>query len=75
MKHNCRVLTCVCVCVFLHDNSKTNRSRKMKFEYVVVYENIWDKFDNGHCRFKVKVKVGLFLHLPQYKLSGPITQL
>ena len=47
----------------------------MKFEYVVVYENISDKFDNGHCQIKVKVTVGLFLHLTQYKLSGPITQL
>ena len=32
----------------------------MKFEYIVVYENISDKFDNGHCRIKVKVTVGLF---------------
>ena len=44
----------------------------MKFEDVVVYENFSDKFDNGHCQIKVKVTVG---HLPQYKLSGPITQL
>ena len=36
----------------------------------VVYENISDKFDNGHCWSKVKV-----LHLPQYKLSDPITHL
>ena len=49
----------------------------MKYEYNVVYDNISNKFDNGHCRVKVNVTVGLeiFLHLPQYKLSGPITQL
>ena len=29
----------------------------MKFEYVVVYENISDKFDNGHCQIKVKVSI------------------
>ena len=45
----------VCVCVFVHDNSKSNPSRNMKFEY----ENISDKFDNGHCQIKVKVTVGL----------------
>ena len=44
----------------------------MKFEYIVVYENISDKFDNGHCQIEGKVTVG---HLPQYKLAGPITQL
>ena len=53
-----------------------------KFEYIIVYENISEKFDIGHCRTKVKVTVRLFfsiyhifLHLPQFKLSGPITQL
>ena len=56
--HPC-VCVCVCLCVFLHDNSKSNPSRNMKFEYVVVYENISDKFDNGHCQIKVKVMVGL----------------
>ena len=31
----------------------------------------------GHCQIKVKVTVCLqiFLHLPQYKLSSPISQL
>ena len=71
------VCVCVCVCVCVQDNSKSNQSRNMKFEYVLVYENISDKFDKSHCRIEVKVMVGLeiFLHLPQYKLSGPITQL
>ena len=49
----------------------------MKFEYFVVYENSSDEFDIEHHRIKVKVTVGLqsFPHLPQYKLTGPITQL
>ena len=50
----------------------------MKLEYIVVYENSSDEFDIEHCRIKVKVTVGQghcsFPHLPQYKLSGPITQ-
>ena len=50
---------CVSVCVFLHDNSKRNRSRNMKFKYIVVNKNNSDKFDNGHCQVKVKVTVGL----------------
>ena len=31
----------------------------MKFEHIVVYENISEKFDIGHCRTKVKVTVRL----------------
>ena len=31
------VCVCVCVCVFLHDNSKRNRSRNTKSEYIVEY--------------------------------------
>ena len=49
-----RVCVRVCACVF-HNNSKRNQSSKMKFVYIVVYENISDKFDLGHCRIKVKV--------------------
>ena len=51
-----RVRVCVC---FLHDNSKSNRSRNMKFEHIVVYENISDSFDIGHCQTKVKVTTRL----------------
>ena len=49
----------------------------MKLDYTVVYENSSDRFDIEHHWIKVKVTVGLqkFSHLPQYKLSGPITQL
>ena len=61
-----------CVCVCLDDNSKSNRSRSMKLEYIVLYENISDKFDNGYCQIKVKVTV-VFLHLLQYTLLGPLT--
>ena len=49
----------------------------MKLEYIVVYENSSDEFDIEHCRIKVKVTIGVQSspHLPQYKMSGPITQL
>ena len=68
---------CVCLCVFLPDNSKRNRSRNTKSEYIVVYENSSDEFDIELHRIKVKVTVGVqkFPHLPQYKLSGPMVQL
>ena len=57
---------CVPVCVFLHDNSKRNRSRNTKLEYVIVYENSSDEFDIGLRQIKVKVNVGVqkFPHLP-----------
>ena len=59
-----RVSLCVCVCVclcvcFLHDNSKRNRSRNTKSEYIVVYENGLDEFDIELHRIKVKVTVGV----------------
>ena len=53
------VRPCLCVCVFLHDNSKRNRSRNTKSEYIVVYENSSDKFDIELHRIKVKVTVGV----------------
>ena len=48
---------CVCFyeCVFLHDNSKSCLSDNIKFEHIVAYENILDKFNIGHCQTKVKV--------------------
>ena len=58
-KRNYRVLVRVCVCVFLHDNSKRNRSRNTKSEYIVVYENSSDEFDIEFYRIKVKVTVGV----------------
>ena len=47
----------------------------MKFKYIVVYQNKSDKFNIGHCRIKVNTGVQIFPNLPQYKLSGPRTQL
>ena len=47
------------VCGVLHDNSKSNQSRNMKFEYIVVYENSSEAFDVIHCQIKVKVTKGL----------------
>ena len=38
-----------CVCGFL-DKSKNFQSRKMKFEYIVVYKNSSDKFDKFSIR-------------------------
>ena len=58
-----RVCVCVCfrvcVCVFLHDNSKRNRSRNTKLEYIVVYENSSEEFDIELRRIKVRVTVGV----------------
>ena len=69
------MLVCVSVClsVCVLDNSKNNGSIDVKLEHTVVYENSSDKFDIGHCPIKVKVEI--FPHLPQYKLSRPISQL
>ena len=53
------VCVCVCVCVFLHDNSKRNRPRNTKLEYIVEYENSSDEFDIELRRIKVKVTVGV----------------
>ena len=56
---------CVCVCVcfvcgcVLHDNSKRNRSRNTKSEYIVVYENSSDEFDIELHQIKVNVTVGV----------------
>ena len=51
----------ICVCVFpcFCTITKKNRSRNMKFKYVVRYENNSDKFDIGHCRTKFKVMTQL----------------
>ena len=54
----------MCVCVFLHDNSKRNRSRNTKLEYIVVYENSSDEFDIELRRIKVKVTVGVQKFFP-----------
>ena len=59
-------------CLFLHENSKRNRSRNTKLEYVILYENNLDEFDIELRRIKVKVTVGFQSpHLLQNKLSWP----
>ena len=46
-----------CLCFYVCSNSKRNRSKNTKLEYVVVYENSLDEFDIGLRRIKVKVTV------------------
>ena len=71
------VCVCVCLSVCVHVNSNNNGSVDLKLKHIVVYENSSDEFDIGHCPIKVKVRrdFEIFLHLPQYKLSRPISQL
>ena len=64
------VFLCFCLCVCVHSNSKNNGSIHLKLEHIVVYENSSDEFDIGHCPIKE-----IFLHLPQYKLSSPLSRL
>ena len=48
----------------LYVNSKRNRSRNIKLEYIIVYENGSDEFDIEHQQIKVKVTVGLQIYSP-----------
>ena len=61
-----RVCVCACVCVC------SNNQRL--FEYtctgMLVYESNLDEFDIIHCQIRCHHQC---LHLPPYKLSGPIT--
>ena len=68
---------CVCVCAFVHYNSKNNGSIHLKLEHIVVYENSLDKFHIGIVRSRSRSPhdFEIFRHLPQYKLSTPISQL
>ena len=59
----------VCMCLCVHDNSISNQSRNIKLEYIVGYEISWTSLKMG------MVGSRSFFHLPQYKLSGPITQI
>ena len=77
---NYRVLMSICVsvclCVCVHDNSKNNGSINLKLEHTVVYENSSDEFNIGHCPITSSWRdFEIFLHIPQYKLSSPISQL
>ena len=76
------VYVCVCVCVCLsvcvHDNSKNNGSLQLKHEHVIVYENSsWTSSTMGIVRSGSRSQrdLEIFLHLPQYKLPRPISQL
>ena len=75
IEYSCRLCVCLYACV--HVNSKNYGSVALKLEHIVVYENSSDDFDIGHCPIKVKSRrdFEFFLHLPQYKLSRPISQL
>ena len=67
----------VCVCVCVHDNAKNNGSIDLKLEHIVVYEIARTSSTLGIVRSRSRSQrdFEIFLHLPQYKLSTPISQL
>ena len=67
---------CLCVCFSMITQKEIDLGTR-NWSTLAVYKNSSDKFDIEHCQIKVKVTLGVqkFPHLPQYKLSGPITQL
>ena len=68
---------CVSVCsyVCVDNNSKNNELIKLKAKHIVIFENSSDEFNVVHCPIKIMVNFEIFLHLQQYKLSSPISQL
>ena len=62
----------VCLCTW---SLKNNGSINLKLEHTVVYGNSSEDFDIGHCPINVKSRCDfeIFLNLPQYKLSSPIS--
>ena len=70
---------CVCVCVCKHDYSKNNGSIHLKLEHIVhvVYETARMSLtlDIVRSRSMARRDFEIFLHLQQYKLSSPISQL
>ena len=52
------------VCMFLNDNSKRNRSRNRKLEYIVVYENSSDEFD-------IVNSISALDHVKKLRFSSP----
>ena len=65
---------CVCLSVCVHDNSKNNGSIHLKLKHIVVYERVrhWALSDQGQGH---GVTLKIFIHLPQYKVSSPVSQL
>ena len=69
---------CVSVCpLCVHDNSKNNGSIHLKLEYTVVYKIVRMSSTLGivWSRSRSRSDFEIFAHLPQYKLSRPISQL
>ena len=64
------------VCLSVYTITKNNGSIHLKLEHIVVYENSSDEFNIGHCPIKSRSRrdFEIFLHLPEYKLSSPISQ-
>ena len=77
------VCVCVCVClsvcmsVCVHDNSKNNGSIDLKLEHIVDMKiaRMSSTLGNVRSRSRSQHDLEIFLHLPQYKLSRPISQL
>ena len=69
------VCLAVCASVCVHQNSKNNGSVHLKLEHIVVYEKSSDEFDVVQSRPRSWRDFEIFLRLPQYKLSSPISQL
>ena len=63
------------VCLSVHMVTKNNGSINLKLEHTVVYGNSSEDCDIGHCPINVKSPCDfeIFLNLPQYKLSSPIS--
>ena len=69
----------VCLSVCVHDNSKNNGSIHLKLENIVVCKRLgrvrhWALSDQGQGQSRCG-DLEIFVYLPQYKLSSPISQL
>ena len=68
---------CVSVCVSVYMiTQKNNGLIHFKIEHIIVYMNIAQMISTlGIVRSRSQRKFEMFLHLPQYKLSSPKSQL
>ena len=72
---------CVSVCVYVFfcvcDNTKNNGSIHLKLEHIVAMNIARRSSTLGIVRSRSKSQrdFEIFLHLPQYKLSSPLSQL